>query len=183
VRARAGEKAAQRTLLNSVGASLLRVVRGVLGVRHPDVDDVLQEACVALLSALPRFRGQCTTLHFACRVAVLTAMNARRRNRPIPMADPDGLTADSMTPSPAEATERARQRQILRQLLDELPPARAEVLVLHVMLGHTVEETSAMLGVPVNTVRSRLRRGLRTLRDRLQHHRHWLEVIRGGHEG
>jgi RNA polymerase sigma-70 factor (ECF subfamily) len=56
---------------------LLRVVRRVLGPEHPDVEDVAQESAFALMDALPRHRGECTILHFACRVALLTAMNVR----------------------------------------------------------------------------------------------------------
>ena len=182
VKASAGERAAQRTLLCAVGPYVLRVVRGVLGVHHPDVDDVFQEVSLAFLSALPRFRGESTTVHFACRVAVLTAMNARRRGRNMRFADRDPGQTHSGSMSPAESTAQARQREALRGLIDELPPPRAEVLVLHVMLGYTVEEASLALGVPANTVRSRLRRALRNLRDRLQTDHRLLEVIRGGHE-
>ncbi len=182
VKAAAGERAAQRTLLCAVGPHVLRVVRGVLGAHHPDVDDVFQEASLALLSALPRFRGESTVVHFACRVAVLTAMNARRRCRKVASADRDPSEVHSGTLSPAQFTEQARQRDALRELMDELPPARAEVLVLHVMLGYTVEEASLALEVPVNTIRSRLRRALRNLRDRVQADHRLLEVIRGDHE-
>src|SRR5689334_19933213 len=65
----AGDRAAVRTFLITVGPHLLRVVRRVLGARHPDVDDVAQESAFALMDALPRHRGQSTILHFACRVA------------------------------------------------------------------------------------------------------------------
>jgi RNA polymerase sigma factor (sigma-70 family) len=181
-KAAAGERGAQRTLLCAVGPYVLRVVRGVLGTHHPDVDDVFQEASLALLSALPRFRGESTTVHFACRVGVLSAMNARRRGRKMKFADSDPGQVECGACSPAESAEQARRREALRELIDELPPARAQVLVLHVMLGYTVEEASLALGVPVNTVRSRLRRALGELRDRVQTDRKLLEVIRGGHE-
>src|SRR5712671_5806701 len=72
--AAAGDREAQRTLLVAVGPSLLR---SVLGNAHPDVEDTLQDAMVAVHLALAGFRGECTTLHFACRVAVQTSMNAR----------------------------------------------------------------------------------------------------------
>jgi DNA-directed RNA polymerase specialized sigma24 family protein len=70
----------------------------------------------------------------------------------------------------------------MRELLDELPLSQAEVLALHVALGHTVEETSAMIGAPINTVRSRLRRGLAALRDKFSQDRRLREVIGGNHE-
>src|ERR1041385_1320592 len=67
-RAVAGDGRSQRTLLVALGPTLLRVVRSVLGAGHPDVEDALQESMLALCSALPSFRGDCQTSHFACRV-------------------------------------------------------------------------------------------------------------------
>jgi RNA polymerase sigma-70 factor (ECF subfamily) len=170
-RALAGDGPSQRTLLVALGPALLRVVRSVLGTRDPDAEDVLQESMLALCSALPSFRGDCQTSHFACRVAVQTAMNARRRaahrQRTTPNIPPDDLAEvahDGL--SPADALAAARRREVLRALLEELPPVQAEVLALHTMLGHSVAETAAVTGVPVNTVRSRLRAALAALRER-----------------
>jgi RNA polymerase sigma-70 factor (ECF subfamily) len=168
-----GDREAQRTLLVAIGPSLLRIVRGVLGNAHPDVEDTLQEAMVAVHLALAGFRGECTTLHFACRIAVQTAMNARRkagyRSRHTPSTPPLDICALARDDrSPAQLTEAARRREALRQLLCELPAVQAEVLALHTLLGYTVEETAAATQVPVNTVRSRLRNALARLRERVQ---------------
>jgi RNA polymerase sigma-70 factor (ECF subfamily) len=170
-RAAAGDGRAQRTLLAALGPVLLRVVRGVLGARHPDAEDVLQESMLALCSALASFRGDCQTSHFACRVAIQTAMNARRRaahrQRTTPNVPPDDLAEVAHEGlSPAELLAAARRREVLRALLEELPPVQAEVLALHTMLGHSVAETAAVTSVPVNTVRSRLRAALAALRAR-----------------
>jgi RNA polymerase sigma-70 factor (ECF subfamily) len=170
-RAVSGDDRAKRTLIVALGPVLLRAVRGVLGVRHPDVEDVLQESMLALCSALDSFRGDCQTSHFACRVAIQTAMNGRRRaahrQRTTPSVPPDELdeiARDEL--SPAELLAAARRRQVLRELLDDLPAAQGEVLALHTMLGHSVAETAAITGVPVNTARSRLRAALAMLRER-----------------
>src|SRR5258705_2463376 len=76
-----GDQAALRTFLSAIVPHLIRVVRRVLGPGHPDIEDVAQEAAYGVVDALPRFRGEGTALHFACRIAVLTAMNARRRDQ------------------------------------------------------------------------------------------------------
>ena len=170
-RGAAGDERAQRTLLVALGPVLLRVVRGVLGSGHADVEDVLQESMLALCSALASFRGECQTSHFACRVAVQTAMNARRRaahrQRTTPNVAPDELDEVAREDlSPPELLAAARRREVLRALLEELPDAQAEVLALHTMLGHSVAETAAVTGVPINTVRSRLRAALAALRER-----------------
>lgn len=167
-----GDREAQRTLLVTLGPSLLRAVRGVLGAAHPDVDDVLQEAMTAVYSALPSFRGECRLLHFASRVAVQTALAARRRagyrRRYTPLAAPDELVElPSRDASPSEAHVAAQRRHALRELLDRLPEAQAEALVLHTLLGYSVDETAEAQRVPLNTARSRLRTALASLRERV----------------
>jgi len=167
-----------------IGSPLLRTVRAVLGTTHPDVEDVLQDSMAAVHSALPGFRGDCTTLHFACRIAVQTAMNARRRTRfrsrhVSSTPDDELVEIASEGLSPAELLAAARRREALRELLCELPDAQAEVLALHTVLGYTVEETAAVIAAPLNTVRSRLRTALAKLRERVQADGALLEVIGG----
>jgi RNA polymerase sigma factor (sigma-70 family) len=180
-----GDVEAERTLFVAIGPSLLRIVRGVLGSAHSDVEDALQESMVALHLALPRFRGESTTLHFACRVAVQTAMNARRRAgyrlRHTPPAEPADLADMALDEnSPDDLVAADQRREGLRQLLCELPEEQAEVLALHAVMGYTVEETAQTTCAPVNTVRSRLRAALSKLRTRIQADSALLETIGGG---
>ena len=167
-----GDRRAIRTLLVTVGPHLLRVVRRVLGARHPDVDDVAQESAFALIEALPRHRGECSVLHFACRVAVLTAMNVRRRDgakKRMSIRD-DAMPIEffpSSSPAPdAELIAQARVDAV-RELLDTLPPEQAEVLAMHCVLGYTVREIANASRAPLETVRSRLRLAKQALRDRV----------------
>jgi RNA polymerase sigma-70 factor (ECF subfamily) len=155
----------------------LRAVRGVLGANHPDVEDITQEAAVGLIQALPTFRAECTVLHFACRIAVLTALAARRQSRARPRIRPESFDetecsedakAFSSGQSPVELLLAARRRAILRDLCDQLPPAQSEVLVLHCVLGYTVEQVAEATQTPRNTVRSRLRLAKEALRERIR---------------
>jgi RNA polymerase sigma-70 factor (ECF subfamily) len=155
-----------------LGPALLRVVRGVLGTAHPEVEDVLQEAMAAVHHALPGFRGQCQVAHYAARVATQTALSARRRmsyrTRYTPVASPDEVAALARDDrSPAEARLAAERLATFRRLLEGLPEAQAEALVLHCVLGYSVEETAGAQRVPLNTARSRLRNGLACLRERV----------------
>ena len=181
--ARAGDEGALRTLMVTVGPSMLRVIRGVLGTTNPDVEDTLQESMVAVHLALPGFRGECTTLHFVCRIAVQTAMNARRRasyrTHYTPSHEPEELAhlaRDDRSPSDLALAEERREG--LRRLVSELPESQAEV-ALHAVLGYTIEETAAVTASPVNTVRSRLRHALGKLRARLHMDESLRDVVRG----
>jgi RNA polymerase sigma-70 factor, ECF subfamily len=157
-----GDVVALRTLLTTLGPNILRVVRRVIGGSHPDVEDVAQECAVEFVSALRRFRGESSMRHFAARVALRCAMNARRRQRAAKrnggapdLTDADE-TASGDAPPDALAASRASV-QLARELCDSLPAAQAEALALHCVLGYTMSEVASICDAPLETVRSRLR--------------------------
>jgi RNA polymerase sigma-70 factor (ECF subfamily) len=167
----AGDAKAMRAFLAAAAVPMLSVVRRVLGSGNPEAEDVLQEALMGLLNALPRFRGESRAVHFANRVALFTAMAARRRWRTRTRWIQDNCTdmpdAGSSS-SPLEVAIENSRRQALRRVLDDLPTKSAEVLAMHFILGYRVEEIAAALGVPVNTVWSRLRVGKEAFLRRIE---------------
>jgi len=164
---RQGDTVATKTLLATLGPSMLQMIRRVLGPFHPDVDDVLQEAFVGLLRALPGFRGDSTTRHFACRIATLNALKATRRGRAPADPGPDVDEDCWAGADPHDWALASCRRQILRRLLGELPGPQAEAMVLHCVAGLSVEEISVAVHCPAETVRSRLRRAKAALRERV----------------
>lgn len=178
-----GDAAAERTLLMAVGPSVLAVVRRIVGANHPDLEDLCQESFLALLNALPNFRRQCSVLHYACRVTVFTALAARRGRQfrnvlTTTPCEPTELCSGADS-DPAHAAEQREIRAALRELLDGLPLHQSEVLAAHVLLGHTVEEVAEMTECSVNTIRSRLRRGLEALREALESRSDLWRLLRG----
>jgi RNA polymerase sigma factor (sigma-70 family) len=174
-RAATEDPEAAATLVGALCGGMLRIVRKVLGRAHPDVDDVTQDAVIALLAALLAFRGECSVEHFANRVALLTALAARRRSRARARTmEPETEAFDEVADeagdhaSPLARTVAARRRLLVRQLLDELPDVIAEALASHFILGYTVDEIAAASAVPANTVWSRLRLGKQALRRKLE---------------
>jgi RNA polymerase sigma-70 factor (ECF subfamily) len=162
-----------RAFVVAVGPQLLRVVRRVLGPEHPEVEDITQEAAFGVLDALPRYRGECSVVHFACRVAVLTAMNVRRRDAATKRAQLQRADAevDSLVGTvrdPERSLDIRQAAEAVRELMAELPEPQAEALGLHCVLGYTVAEIAGAANVSQETVRSRLRLAKRALRERLE---------------
>lgn len=160
--ASAGDVVALRTLLSSLAPHILRVVRRVVGAAHPDVEDVAQECAVEFVNALRNFRGESSIQHFACRVALRAAMNARRKQRAAKRAQPEWTCVEadevaSHVPPPDVVALSRASMELARELCDELPVHQAEVLALHCVLGHTLSEVAAICNAPLETVRSRLR--------------------------
>jgi RNA polymerase sigma factor (sigma-70 family) len=183
--AAAGDPDAASTLVMHLGGSMFAIVRRVLGRRHADVDDVAQDAVIALLGALPKFRNECGVTHFAHRIALLTALAALRRAR-VRQRFTDGsgdgeldAEADDVA-SPWATTVSTRRRVLVRQLLDELPDVIAEALALHFILGYTVDEIAEAAAISPNTVWSRLRLGKQALRRKLEGDARLAELLEVG---
>ncbi len=169
-----GDAQAMRTFLATIVPHLLRVARRVLGPSHPFVEDVAHDAAYAVITQLPEFRGEGTILNFSRRVAVLTAMNMRRRDAAQKRArardprDPDTIETDH--PDPERSAASGALVPILRELLDELPEPLAEAFALNVILGYTVQEIAELAPAPVETIRSRLRLAKQRLKERALAH-------------
>jgi RNA polymerase sigma-70 factor (ECF subfamily) len=101
---------------------------------------------------------------------VFSALTARRRLRESGeetlevLGRPPPASSES---SPIERALAARRRIVLRDLCDALPHAQSEALILHCVLGFTVEEIADAGQIPPNTVRSRLRIAKEALRARI----------------
>lgn len=169
--AEAGHEKALRELLELMAPHLLRVARQVLGAHHPEIHDVAQEAAWGLLRALPRFRADSSLVHFACRISLLTAMNVRRREaserRKLHSLGQlrDAQLACHSSVSPESSFSQAQCVNTIRSLLTRLSEEQAEVLGLHHVVGMTAAEISHAVEVPLETVRSRLKRGRQQLRQ------------------
>ncbi len=182
IRATHGDEVAMRELLRAIGTSLLAAVRAVAGRNAPDVEDIAQEAMVAFVQALPAFRRECSVNHYMSRIAVRSAVAARKRralreNRADAFEEDD--TSEAFAASPGDEVWAGRRREALRALLDELPEVQAETFALRVALGYSMQEVAAATGAPVNTVRSRLRLAREALRRRIEQDPSLSEVLGG----
>ena len=166
-----GDPVAIRRFLDWVWPSLARVVNGVLGAGHPDVDDVLQQSLLAVLRALSAFRGECHPAGYASRIALHVALRARRgaaqrMARTRSFAECSSLEAEPLWVESEVPSER--RKRALRDLLADLPEEQADALALRVMLSWSLEEVASATGAPVNTVRSRVRLAKEALRKRIE---------------
>jgi RNA polymerase sigma-70 factor (ECF subfamily) len=165
-----GDSKAATALLTSVGRPVFAVLEAILGRANPDVDDVAQEAFVAIIDALPAFRFDCTVVHFARRIAVRRASVALRHRRAARRSAAATVPLEDDLPdedSPLDAAIVARQVSLLREIVGDLPEEQGETLLMRVALGYSVEEIAETTRTPLNTVRSRLRAARAVLRERI----------------
>ena len=148
-----------------VRANYPRLVR-LAGLITRDVDQA-QDAVQAALERAWRKRGavqdQASLRPWLDRIVVREAIRQTRgrgfaglvRRPPT-----DWLELPALLPEPAE-------RVILREALGRLSPDHRAVIALHLHAGYSVDETARVLGVPFDTVRSRLRAAREQLRRQL----------------
>jgi len=167
-RAVRGDPAARDELLAAVRVMVHRYCRARLG-RLPGsehvADDVAQEVCLAVLSALPRYRDEGRPFEaFVFGIAAHKIADAQRSavRAAVPTDrlpdEPDGC------PGPEDQAVRSSEAALVRALLDRLPSVQRELLILRVAVGLSAEETGGVLGMTPGAVRVAQHRALSRLR-------------------
>ncbi len=163
-----GQPAAIDTLLRQIRPMVVRYCRARLsrisGHYHA-ADDVAQEVCIAVLSALPRYQDMGRPFaSFVFGIAshkVADAMRSAARLA-IPTEDlPDG---PDDRPGPEETAVAYFEAERARALLARLPVNQRELLVLRLLTGLSAEETGHALGMSAGAVRVAQHRALARLR-------------------
>jgi RNA polymerase sigma-70 factor, ECF subfamily len=166
LRAQQGDAAAIRTLYTRHAPRVYAVVRRLAG-EDALAEDWSQEAWVRVIRALPSFRGEARFTTWLHRIAVNSALHARRwRQRRVareePMPDSGALAAS--TPA---TDDRTVLRASLERALERLPERMRQVLVLHDVEGYTHEEIGELLGVMPGTSKSQLFKARAKMRELL----------------
>lgn len=155
-----------RKALEVVVAGLLPRVRNL--VRYlvrgdADVDDIAQEALVAIIGGLPGHRGDGPLSAWADRVTARATFAYLRRSRRARSQVESGADL-SVVPAPDSPPDEYAARRHAVGLLDQIPDDQRHALVLHHVVGMSVPEIATVVGLPFETVRSRLRIGMGKLR-------------------
>ncbi|MBV8539009.1 MAG: sigma-70 family RNA polymerase sigma factor [Pseudonocardiales bacterium] len=165
-----GERDAVEGVLRWVRPLVVRYCRTRLGGQEKtfaSADDVAQEVCLAVLTALPRYRDQGRPfLAFVYGIAAHKVSDARRsaaRNRAEPVPDvPDTLAwAED---GPEAQVMRSEMAERVGRLLSTLPDNQREILRLRVVVGLSAEETAEAVGSTPGAVRVAQHRALNRLR-------------------
>jgi RNA polymerase sigma-70 factor (ECF subfamily) len=124
-------------------------------------EDVAQEVFVKLWQALPRYDGRAqlsTWIYAITRNASISAM--RKRRRPLSMSDP--LVLEEVESRGAMPEAEPADGSLWRRV-EALPDRQRQAVTLYYQEERTVEEVAAMMGLPVNTVKTHLHRARASL--------------------
>jgi RNA polymerase sigma-70 factor (ECF subfamily) len=175
-RAAAKDEAAIRVIIQMHNRRLYRLARSI--VRDDgEAEDVLQDAYLRAFSAISGFRGESSLATWLSRIVLNSALQWRRKQIDAPMpqveSSPQGaeVIPFPLSGSPPIDPERAMAQhqicQLLERAIDDLPEDFRVVLVARVIEDMSVEETAELLGLRQETVKTRLHRARRLLKEAL----------------
>lgn len=166
-----------RQIIKSHNQRLYRLARAVVS-SDADAEDVLQEAYLRAFNSLESFRGESSLSTWLSRITLNEALARLRRQKRLKRAGSaaTGALDAQIIPFPLNASvddpERTMaQRQLIQlveQATDALPHAFRTVFVARVIEGLSVDETAALLGLQPATVKTRLHRARKLVKDRLE---------------
>lgn len=162
-----GDPGAVRRALEVYGGLVWSVARTYCASRQ-DAEDAAQEAFIRLWQAGEKFdpaRGsEATFVVVVARTAVLEFL---RRQRRVARAVSAASTTPQPTPQPASGHPGWEEAKRAAEVLATLPHEQREVISLSVGQGLTHEGIASHLGVPLGTVKTRIRAGFMRLREAL----------------
>jgi RNA polymerase sigma-70 factor, ECF subfamily len=172
-RAQAGDRDALSALLQSQQTYVYSIAMSLM--HNPaDAADMTQEAFVRLLRSLGTYRAETKFTTWLYRLVTNICLDGlRRRGRPVDSLDEPASTQagdDAQTPGerladsdrwtqPEEEVQLRESANEVRAALATLPPAQRLALTLHYFQDQRYEDIADVLGLPLNTVKSHIRRG------------------------
>lgn len=169
VRARDRDEAAIRALIKINNQRLFRAARAILR-NDAEAEDVVQATYVKAFTALDTFRGDSLFSTWLTRIAINEALGRKRRERPTTDIDMMEHTAEVIVfpgANPEQETGRREVQSMLTAAIDALPEPFRLVYVMREIEELDVAETAAALGIKSETVKTRLFRARRLIREAL----------------
>lgn len=169
-RLRAQDPLAFRAFVGRHQAEVFALASRILG-RGAHVQDVAQEAFVRAYKSFPTFdpNGPAKVSTWLLTIAVRIAIDERRRRRETVSVEDAGPIASFDTPD--KAHDRTELRRAIEQAAKELPDNQCAALVLFEFHGMALREIAEAVGVPENTVKTRLFRAKEKMKASLREFR------------
>ena len=167
---RGGDHPAFEEVMRRQGRWVSGVIFGVLGDRDR-VEDVAQQVWLAVWSRIGELRAVDRWRPWLYRLARNAAVDAGRavsRDRIVaqPLANDPPAVGASRTPP--DQLIREEQKRLMLDAIQSLPALYREPFVLRHLEGWGYRDIGELLGLPVDTVETRLVRARRLLREMLQ---------------
>ena len=176
-RALARDPSAFREIIQKHNRRLYRIARTILR-NDADAEDAVQDAYVSAFANLASYRGGSALATWLSRIVMNEALGRLRRKRgTVDLAALEQQRSEAeiiqfplstLNDDPERTMAQRQILQLVEQATDNLPEAFRLVFVTRVIEGMSVEETSELLGVKPETIKTRLHRARQLVRDQLE---------------
>ena len=168
---RQGDESARDLLLGEVRRRALRYLAGLRVPAH-ECEDLAQEVCLAVLAAAPGWQAEGTSLWaLVFTIARNKHVDRVRRITRAPVLGAGAETVEQVLGAQASSEAGPEEQAVLGDvsshmaaLLQQLAPNQRDVLLLRVVVGLSVAETAAVLGLKHGSVHVLQHRALGKLR-------------------
>ncbi|HLZ30111.1 MAG TPA: sigma-70 family RNA polymerase sigma factor [Chloroflexota bacterium] len=172
-RAQAGDREAVSELVQSQQTYVYSIAMSLMH-NQADAADMTQEAFIRLLRSLGTYRGETKFTTWLYRLVTNICLDGlRRRGRPVESLDEQGsgqagesaqtsgerLADSDRWTQPEERLELRESASEVREALASLPATQRLALTLHYFEDLRYEDIAETMGLPLNTVKSHIRRG------------------------
>jgi RNA polymerase sigma-70 factor (ECF subfamily) len=164
-----GDAVSARTFVRRYQQRVFGLALTILHDRQ-GAEDVAQEAFVRVwrhAGAFDARRGDVAP--WVLTITRNAALDALRLRRATPV-EPDAIVAlapPATDRTPADAAEHGFDVDRVRRVLAQLPPEQRDAVLLATFHGRTAAEIATSESIPLGTAKTRIRTGLRKLRERL----------------
>lgn len=168
-RVRAGELPLFELLMRRHNQRVYRAARAILK-EGDEAEDVMQDAYIRAFEHLDEFEGRAPFSSWLTRIAVHEALARVRRGRrfaPLDSRPEERLMPAQTTTSPEAQASDGEMRAALERAIGELPDEFRAVFVLRAVEEMSGAETAECLGIPEETVKTRLHRARGRLQETL----------------
>jgi RNA polymerase sigma-70 factor (ECF subfamily) len=161
-----GDQAAFERLYAATRAKLYGVLLRILG--KPELaDDVMQETYIKVWTLADKFDPTIASpITWMVAMARNRAIDIVRKRRDLSVEDtPEAMVVASDTPPPLARREMTEELRRLLTCLGKLDPEKQRIVLLAYYSGWSREQLAQKLDIPVNTIKTWLRRSLIEIRE------------------
>jgi RNA polymerase sigma-70 factor (ECF subfamily) len=151
----AGDKRAMQVLFGRHNVKVYRFILRMVG-REAVAEDLLNEVFMDVWRQAAKFEGRSKVSTWMMAIARFKALSALRQRQDGEL-DEDAVAAiEDTSDNPEETLVKQQRATLMRQCMDQLSAAHREIIDLVYYHEKSVEEVSQILGVPQNTVKTRM---------------------------
>lgn len=175
-RAKSGDVESFETLIRNHQSYAYNIAYRMIG-NEEDAKDAAQEALIKVFKNISAFKGDSAFSTWLYRIVMNTCKDLLRKRKPNEISMDKGYETDEgevhleiedNTNDPVSKYEQKEVRVTIKSALDELPENYKSVVILREIQGMSYDEISEIEDIPVGTVRSRINRGRKILREILK---------------